>query len=339
VPRDIVVIGTSAGGVEALTQLATRLPSTLPAALFAVLHIGRTRSMLPEILSRSSPLPVVHPADGDPIQHGRIVVAPPDFHMTLEADRIRLIHGPAENGARPAIDPLFRSAADVFGDRVVGVILTGALDDGVAGLVHVKQAGGLAVVQDPHEAAMPGMPQAALRHVDADYVAPLHDIPRILARVVTEGQRSSARTRGGTTPMSSEAQHEPERGRRSALTCPACAGALWELDEKGLLLFRCRVGHQYSADAMLSEQGEALDRALWAGLRALEERAALHDRLAGLANERGQWRAADQFRGRAEQVRHHARALRGILTDPAISTADEVPDRHEDLPKSTDVPS
>jgi two-component system chemotaxis response regulator CheB len=333
-----VVIGTSAGGVEALTRLAASLPATFPAAVFAVLHIGRMRSMLPEILSRSSPMPVVHPADGDPIRQGRIVVAPPDFHMTLEPTRIRLIHGPAENGVRPAIDPLFRTAAGAFGERVTGVILTGALDDGVAGLVHVKQAGGLAVVQDPDDAAMSGMPRAALRYVDADYVAPLRDIPRILAEVVIDGHRSALHGTGGMT-MSGEGHQVYERGRRSALTCPACAGALWELDDNGLLQFRCRVGHQYSADAMLSEQGEALDRALWAGLRALEERAALHERMARLATERRHWRAAEQFRTRAEQVRGHARTLRGIVTDPAMSTADEVTEGQEDLSESSDVPT
>src|SRR3954452_16430579 len=147
--HDIVVVGASAGGVEALSTLVAELPRSLRAAVFVVLHVSRGRSVLPEILTRAGRLPAVHPADWERIEYGRIYVAPPDHHMTLEQDTIRIVHGPSENGYRPAVDPLFRSAARAYGPRVVGVVLTGALDDGTAGLAAVKEAGGTAVVQDP----------------------------------------------------------------------------------------------------------------------------------------------------------------------------------------------
>jgi two-component system chemotaxis response regulator CheB len=184
--RDIVVIGTSAGGVDALQTLAADLPQNLAASVFVVMHMpGYRPSALPAILSWSARLPIVKPAENDEIQSGRIYVAPPDYHLLIERNsRIALWHGPKENNFRPAINPLFRSAADVYGRRVVGVILTGTLDEGVAGLAWVKRHGGVTVVQDPSEARFPEMPANALRHVAVDYVAPIRDIGRLLVKLV-----------------------------------------------------------------------------------------------------------------------------------------------------------
>jgi two-component system chemotaxis response regulator CheB len=320
--RDIVVIGASAGGVEALTRLVAGLPAGFPAAVFVVLHVGRTRSVLPEILNRTSRMPVLHAADQDPIVPGRILVAPPDAHLVLESPRVRLSHGPEENGCRPAIDPLFRSAARAFGQRVVGVILTGALDDGVAGLVRIKAAGGLAVVQDPQDAAVPSMPASALQYVDADYVVPMREMSRVL-RLAVETPTISEAMKEDTMPSTGEL------GIRSALTCPSCSGSLWEIEHNGILQFRCRVGHVYSSDAMLSEQAEAVDRALWAGLRALEERAALEERMAAIGEERGQPLAAARFREKALRTKSHAATLRGVVTDPDVSSGVEPSEEHE----------
>jgi two-component system chemotaxis response regulator CheB len=189
----------------------------------------------------------MHAVDNDVIVPGRILVAPPDAHLVLEAGRVRLTHGPEENGARPAVDPLFRSAAQAFGERVVGVILTGALDDGVAGLARIKGAGGVAVVQDPRDAAVPSMPRTALEYVDADYVVTITDMPRALSRALeSDGAVSAFRRRRG---VEEESMISGESGVRSSLTCPSCSGALWEVEQSGMLQFRCRVGHVYSSDA------------------------------------------------------------------------------------------
>lgn len=182
----MVVIGASAGGVEAIGFLAAALPSDFAAAVLVVLHVGAHNSVLPWLLNRRGPLPARHPEDRDPIRPGHIYVAPPDHHLLVEPGHMRLSRGPRENWARPAIDPLFRSAARAYGPGVVGVVLTGGLNDGTAGLFEVKQRGGLTVVQDPADAISPSMPRSALRHVAVDHCLPLTDIPTFLAELVAE---------------------------------------------------------------------------------------------------------------------------------------------------------
>ncbi len=184
----IVVIGASAGGVEAIGSLAAALPADFAAAVMVVLHIGAHKSVLPWLLNQRGPLPACHPRDGDPIRPGHIYVAPSDHHLLVEPGRVRLTRGPRENWARPAVDPLFRSAARAYGLGVVGVILTGGLNDGTAGLFEIKRHGGLAVVQDPDEAASPGMPRSALKHVVVDHRLPLAAIPALLARLIVGGR-------------------------------------------------------------------------------------------------------------------------------------------------------
>ncbi len=186
--HDIVVLGASAGGVEALVQLAHKLPADLPATIFIVLHIPpQSPSMLPTILSRSGRLPAQHPTDGENFKHSQMYIAPPDYHMLLEEGHIRIVRGPKVNRHRPAIDPLFCSAANIYGPRVIGIVLTGALDDGTIGLSAIKQRGGIAIVQDPDEARYASMPQSALEHVKIDYTLPLVEIaPRIVTIVDTE---------------------------------------------------------------------------------------------------------------------------------------------------------
>ena len=189
----IVVIGASVGGVEAIGFLASALPPDFAAAVLVVLHIGAHKSVLPRLLSQRGPLPACHPGDGDPIRPGRIYVAPPDHHLLVEPGRVRLARGPRENWVRPAVDPLFRSAAQAYGPGVVGVVLTGGLNDGTAGLFEIKRCGGVAVVQDPDDAVSPGMPQSALRHVAVDHRLPLAAIPALLAELVVGGMGAIAR--------------------------------------------------------------------------------------------------------------------------------------------------
>ena len=184
--HDIIVIGASAGGVEALRTLVHALPAHFPASVFVVLHISaRKPSALPTILSHAGPLPAQHPTNNTLIEQGFIYVAPPDNHLLVAVGQVRLSKGPKEKGTRPAIDPLFRSAAHAYGPRVVGVILTGARDDGTAGLLAVKQSGGVAIVQDPDSARFPAMPRSALASVTVDYTVPLSSIASLLFRLVT----------------------------------------------------------------------------------------------------------------------------------------------------------
>jgi two-component system, chemotaxis family, protein-glutamate methylesterase/glutaminase len=231
VPKhDIIVIGASTGGVEALAAIARSLRPDLPAALLLVLHVpAQATSALPLILERAGPLPAAHAVDGEPIQMGRIYVAPPDFHLVCEQGHVRLVRGPRENRNRPAVDPLFRSAARAYGPRVIGVILTGALNDGTAGLMAIKRRGGIAVVQDPADAFFPSMPESALEYVDADYCLPLAEIGPTLTRLAQEPAPGEA-AYPVPAEMEVEAQllemdettmdNEQRPGRISDFTCP-----------------------------------------------------------------------------------------------------------------------
>ena len=320
--HDIVVIGASAGGVEAISTIVAELPRDLRAAVLIVLHISRGRSVLPEILSRAGRLPASHPRDGDTLHYGRIYVAPPDHHMTVDGTVIRIQHGPTENGVRPAVDPLFRSAARAFGPRVIAVILTGSLDDGTAGMAAVKEAGGVTIVQDPAEAFAPSMPRSAVEFVGVDHVMPLKEIPLLIDTLTREKASAKAAMVAGPhlRPLESDlgdetlAVHPEDRpGRVSVFSCPECHGTLWEVDEGGLLRFRCRVGHIYSPDSMLAAQTDSVDRALWASLRSLEERAALTRRLADRARERQHLGVAYAFEQRASAAEEHASVVKELI--------------------------
>ena len=260
----VIVVGASAGGVEAVRFLAAALPADFPAAVLVVLHIGAHRSELPWLLNQAGPLPAVHPEDGDPVRPGRIYVAPPDRHMLVEPGRVRLTRGPRENWARPAIDPLFRSAARSYGTGAVGVVLTGGLNDGTAGLYEIKRAGGIAVVQDPADAAEPGMPRSALAHVAVDHCLPLARIGGLLVRLATGGAAGSRPDRARSAPserqgkgMTAEYKHD----RPVAVTCPDCGGALRRTELGTLTRFGCHIGHAYTAEVLVAAQFAALSLA------------------------------------------------------------------------------
>ena len=321
--HDIMVIGASAGGVEALSTLARGLPADLPAALFVVLHVPATgRSMMPEILSRAGPVPAAHARDGEPIRPGRIYVAPPDHHLLVRADGIGLSRGPRENRHRPAVDTLFRSAALAHGPRVVGVVLSGSLDDGTAGLAAVKGRAGVTVAQDPAEALFDSMPRSAIEHGVVDHVLPVGELGPLLGRLATE---SPARAPDGAPtpdmeqevwmaeldPNAINSDHQP--GVLSGFSCPECGGTLWELEERGLVRYRCRVGHAYSVDSLLADQDETLDDALWGALRALEEQAALARRLAVRAREHGHAATIVRFARQEEEAARRADVVRRLL--------------------------
>jgi two-component system, chemotaxis family, protein-glutamate methylesterase/glutaminase len=317
----IVVVGASAGGVEALADLAASLPGDLPAAVFVVLHLPATgTSALPEILGRHGPLPAGHVRDGEPIQPGQIYVAPPDHHVLLRTGHVHLSRGPRENGHRPAIDPLFRSAAREYATRVVGVVLSGALDDGTGGLLAIKSRGGIAVVQDPADALYPGMPGNALQHVEVDHVLPAAAMGELLVRLIADSAEAPAdpaptgmRVEVEMEGFSLEAFEGDHPGRPSGFSCPDCHGVLWAIRDGGLERYRCRVGHAWSPESLLTQQSEALEAALWIALRSLEERAALARRLAEPARRRGHRITATRFEEQAAEAQQAARLVRDLL--------------------------
>ncbi len=321
--HDVVVVGASAGGIEALTQIVRGLAPGLPAAIFVVLHIASdTRSVLPSILERSGSLPAVAAVDLMPIERGRIYVAPPNRHILLERDRVRVVTGPRENRVRPSADPLFRSAARQFGRRVVGVILSGVLDDGANGLAAVAAAGGVTVVQDPEDALFPGMPRSAAERCRIDHRLPAARIGPLLNDLAWDDAPAG---KGGGTDLADELMRDPtpdaepassedakRTGRASGITCPDCHGSLWELKDGDSVRYECRVGHAYSVESLLDAQAESLENALWAALNALEERAATLERVAkgvhGRADAYGQ-RVREQARESMEQARTLREAL------------------------------
>ncbi len=320
--HDIIVVGASAGGVEALTTLFAGLPADLPAAVFVVLHIpAQARSLLPEILTRAGQLPAAQAVDGMVIEHGKVYVAPADHHLLVEPGRVRVVHGPHENRHRPAVDPLFRSAAAAYGPRVVGVILSGTLDDGTSGLAAVKAAGGVAIVQDPQDALYRGMPDNALRYVKVDYCLPCADIPPLLTRlaatpVTQEGGPVSDRLEHDVEAarLDSEALAGDERpGKPSVYVCPDCSGTLWEVHEDNIVRFRCRVGHAYTLESLLAAHDEALETSLWVALRALEESISLNRRLEERSREAGLDAASRRFGERVAETEVHAQRIREML--------------------------
>jgi two-component system chemotaxis response regulator CheB len=317
--QHLVVIGASAGGVEALRDLIAELPDDFPAAVLVVLHIAPAgTSVLPQILQRAGKLLASSALDGEPIVGGHIYTAPPDCHLTVEDGRIAVRRGPRVNGHRPAIDSLFRSAADAWGVAVAGVILSGVLDDGTAGLAAVKARGGRTLVQDPEEALYAGMPRSAIEFVQPDEILSARELGHALARFVTQPP-PPAPPRGGGTPgetfleVDRGASDRPQPGRHTGFSCPECSGAIWETVENGREVYRCRIGHEFSPETFHALQSDEVERALWTALHAIEERAAAHRRLAERVRHRGGIRSAARMEERANEAVQQAVIIRELL--------------------------
>jgi two-component system chemotaxis response regulator CheB len=314
----IIVAGASAGGVDALASFVRELPADLPAAVFVVLHVSPTGlSVLPSILQRAGDLAAAHALDGERIEAGRVYVAPPDHHLIVDEGRVSLTRGARENGHRPAVDILFRSAAASWGSRVIGVVLSGALDDGAAGLLEIKRRGGAALVQDPTDALYPSMPASAISVVDVDFVQPVRQLGRTAAALVTGDDVLPAPPSLPTLVMSPDPTDDHSTDRLSDLTCPNCSGSLYEVrnDDKALY-YRCRVGHGYSADSLLSKQADFLDDALWTALRALEERRDLSHRMVERMRAQGHPGAAMRYEQRERDADERAAIIRQVLNGP-----------------------
>lgn len=316
----IIAIGASAGGVDALRQVIAGLPSDLNAAVFVTLHIGAHRSDLPWLLSRTGSLPATHPIDGETIQAGHVYVAPPDHHMLVEAGCVRLTKGPRENWARPAIDPLFRSAARAYGANVIGIVLTGGLNDGTAGMFEVKARRGTTVVQDPTDAVTPNMPQSVIDNVAVDHIVPLDQMAPLLIRLVNDQKSTRPKVvypKGDSEERGMTAEFT--LNRPVAVTCPDCGGALRRSELGKLTQYSCHIGHVYTAEVMMSAQFLTMERALETALRSLGERAELCREMStkmsddpDSAASRNQWDLAK------DEALDQSEPLRALLTRPWV---------------------
>lgn len=323
--HDIIVIGGSAGSFEPLKTILASLPAEFPASILVVVHLSPDYpSLLENQLSRWSRLPASHPADKEAIRRGHIYVARPDFHLTVEPGRMRVLRGARENRHRPAIDPLFRTAARVYGPRVIGVVLSGWLDDGSTGLYAVQQRGGLTIVQDPSEAASPEMPQRALAYATPHYVLRTQDIASSLVNLAGSDQEeivmSNKESRKDPDPSSGTGEPDVNlhvsyfdegEGTPSVFACPECHGVLWELQDGDLVRFRCRVGHSYGSDSLAQELSQASEAALWAAMRALEEKAAMQRRVADSMNSNRT--ITNRLRDQSSSDEGNARLIRDMI--------------------------
>ena len=330
-----MAVGASAGGVEALRQFVQDLPADFCATVLVVLHLPTSAfSALPSILDRVGPLPATTAEDHLALKPGTIVVAPPDRHLTVRDGHVVLGRGPKENGHRPAIDALFRSVARWYGPLAVGVELSGTLDDGASGLATIRDRGGAAFVQDPETAMYDGMPSAALHAAPEAVVGPVREIARSvveLCELEVEADLPPVdrelKIETEIPELGESALADPVRpGRYTAMTCPDCNGAMFELDDGNLVRYRCRVGHGWSPQSLLLRQVEAAEAAVWAAIRTLEEKAALHRKLAGRPSQPELGRSYHE--GRAEESDASAAVLRELLRQPLAGRAPDF-DRNE----------
>ena len=329
---NIVLIGGSAGSIDALKRILDGLPKDFPAAVLIVVHVGAHESMLPTLLARCSALPVHHAVQGEPILPGRVLVAPPDVHLAVTRDGGRLYaqlsRGPKENHSRPAIDPLFRSAAASCGAESIAVVLSGFLDDGTIGLQAITTCGGIAIVQDPADAEVPEMPASALKYTDVDFVRKVDEIAPLLSTLVRQPLSSAAAAEAVGAPAigaelpawigvenrmfteGAEMKELDQIGDRVALTCPECGGAIWEIRDAKPLRYRCHTGHAFTARVLETLQGGETEEALWAAVRSLHEQEQLYRDMHSKSPDSD---SGGEYLRKAEQAKAHGRLLRDLI--------------------------
>ena len=330
--RNIVVIGASAGGIDALRSLFSRLPADLSASYFVVLHLSpQYPSHLDHVLQSVTPMPVAFASDGQRIMPNCVYVATPDRHLMVERDTIRVTRGPRESRSRPAVDVLFRSASLAFGQRVIGVVLSGSLDDGTAGLWQIKDRGGLAFVQDPEEAQHRSMPDNAMEYVDVDFVGTIEalvekiaqeagkELPQPVVEPPGPGQRTENLIALGENGMDVGVT---KLGTPSKYTCPECGGNLAQIEEGPIVRFRCHTGHAYSIKSLLTEVNSSVDTSLWSTVRAIEERILILRQLADLAEKNGHHDESARLRAKASQADEKCQPLRDLVLDTDFFAAD-----------------
>jgi two-component system chemotaxis response regulator CheB len=310
--RDVIAIGASAGGLEVLLNLVGELPRDLPAALFVVVHRPPTEAdRLPELLSGRGPLPACHPLHAERIERGRIYIAPPDNQLLVRPGSVEVVRGPRENGHRPAVDPLFRTASAAYGPRVIGVVLSGYQDCGTAGMMSIKARGGVSVVQSPESAQAPEMPESVLRRVPVDHIVHPRELASLLMRLASEPAGPERQPDSVVGQLEGAAPGEP-----TAVVCPICQGVLTEAHAGKFEHFRCHVGHAFSMESLVREQSESMERALWAAVRALEESSGLSRRLA--LRESGE--LSHRFGEKAHTQIEQADLIREILLNGGMLT-------------------
>lgn len=342
--HDIIVIGTSAGGLKALGAILSALPASIDAVLFIVQHLAADKpSILPQILADVGAFPAVHPSDGEPIQRGRIYVAPPDYHLLVNQGLMRVVRGPQENRFRPAIDALFRSAARAYGPRVVGVVLTGYLDDGTVGLQAIKKRGGVAIVQDPNEAEYPSMTKSALRYVKVDYCLPLGEIPDLLVDLSKEPaveeeaypvtKEIEVESRIAEQQMNTQEflENVEAIGTRTTYSCPECNGSIWQIGKEEPLRFRCHIGHSYTANVFLAEQTQNLENSLWSAVRVMEEKVTFLRQMSERMKNCNLTKAVTKYEDHAKSLDAEVSLIRGIIlngfaTKRTIAETEEHPE-------------
>ncbi|MFN7928754.1 MAG: chemotaxis protein CheB [Blastocatellia bacterium] len=321
--RNIIVVGASAGGFEALKTLVAGLPPKLESSLFIVWHMSPDiRGVLPHVLNRLNTILAAHAYDYEPIQTNRIYIAPPDHHLLVESGYVRVTRGPKENRFRPAVDPLFRSAAYAYGARVIGVVLSGALDDGTAGLWTIKQRGGLAIVQDPQDAEVPSMPENALREVVVDYCVSIAVLPDLLVQLsqeeVTEEVRMADKREDEKTAIEIRIAAQDSAfeagvmklGALTPYTCPECHGVLSALQDGQRIRYRCHTGHAFSADSLLATITERIEDSVYSAIRGVEESVLLLNHIGDHFAEVNQPKLAAVYFRKAKDAEARAQLLR-----------------------------
>lgn len=319
--RDIVVVGASAGGITALKALVKSLPRDFKGSVFIVLHIPpHTKTVLPSILGKEGPLKAVQPRDMEPIEMGKIYVAANDHHLLIEDGKVRVRRGPKENRFRPSIDALFRSAAYTYGGRVIGIVLSGLLNDGTSGLWTIKRLGGVAIIQEPEDAEFPQMPENVLEYVEVDHTVAAADMGGLLERLTTESSPKKLSIPDEEMKLlktevliaSRDNAFEMgiiEMGELTPFTCPECHGALVRLHQGNILRFRCHTGHAFTASSLLAEVTQSVEEMLWQGMRGMEEISMLLKTIEDHFKSLGNKKAAAKFGDKAEEASHRARLI------------------------------
>jgi two-component system chemotaxis response regulator CheB len=320
---NVIVIGASAGGISALRTLLNKLPQDIPAAIFVVVHTSPDGpGLLAAVLDRGTQLTVVSPDEGMKIQDGYVYVAPPDYHLIIDGRKLRLTHGPREHRFRPAVDPLFRTAAEHYGARTIGIVLSGHMADGTHGLMLIKEAGGITMVQDPDEAQVPSMPLNAMRRGKVDYVLPVEEMARVMMGLLTNARdRNSLKPRRRKTeapnaerPGIDALRTHERKGPPSPLTCPDCGGSLWEIKENELVRYRCHVGHGFTSESLRDGMDEKLEDTLWTALRAIEENIELRSRMRVRAKDRRLTTFTASLEQEIAHMKERAATLRRLLS-------------------------
>lgn len=315
--RDIIVIGCSAGGVEALPRILQQLPRSVPASVFITLHLAPTATALRDILHRATSLPVHWAGQGDRFERGHVYIAPPDLHLLFNGDHLQLSRTARENHVRPSIDRMFRSAAAAHGSRVIGVLLTGMLDDGVAGLCAIRAAHGLVVVQDPADAAFSDLPRHAVETLAPDHLLPIDAIGAMLTVLVEEVSPVSIIPDEILTEaaMDRAGEGEPRQldalGKQSTVSCPDCGGPTWGIGAR----YRCYLGHSNTARELLAVNTTQVESALWSAVRALNDRATTLENLSSDAARSGGGQVAESYALRARETREQAEVARKFMLD------------------------